>query len=236
MKLACVSDLHGYLPDLSDIEFDILLIGGDICPVHDHSLVFQIRWLDKVFRQWLKKIERPVIAVSGNHDHVFEKSTPPKLPWTYLQDTGTEFQGLKIWGSPWQPTFHNWAFNLDEPELVEKWAMIPENTDILLLHGPPYGYGDFSPYDKIHTGSPGLTKVIERIKPKLVIGGHIHSARNLYFIGENTMMANVSIVNEQYKMTNKPFEFILDLDKKITKCLNRENNSPYWDKEVAWAN
>lgn len=208
MKIVAISDIHGNLPEIPDC--DLLLIGGDIVPTWAHSPKHSVLWMESKLKYWVNSLaERmKVVACAGNHDFVFEKmrlSDLPQMNWTYLQDTGTEFQGLKIWGSPWQPTFHNWAFNLNEPELVEKWALIPEDTDILLLHGPPYGYGDFSPYDKIHTGSPGLTEVIERIKPKLAVAGHIHSGAGKYNIGE-TIFINASYVDEQYKPKNMPFE------------------------------
>ena len=49
---------------------------------------------------------------------------------------------VRIYGSPWQPEFYNWAFNLPRngEEMKARWDAIPDNTDILITHGPAYGY------------------------------------------------------------------------------------------------
>ena len=200
MKICCLSDIHGYLPSVPDC--DLLLLAGDYCKYHD-----DISWYRVIFARWLNDLSKrmKVIGVAGNHDFVFEK-TPHyvgHLDWTYLQDSGVEWSGLKIYGSPHQPEFFSWAFNATEEQLCLYWAMIPDDTDILLLHGPPHGYGDFSPYDKVHTGSPGLLKRIQEIKPKLVVAGHIHSGYGRYMIGD-TIFVNASYVDEQYRPANEP--------------------------------
>src|SRR5947209_1459473 len=139
-SVAAVSDLHGMLPPVP--ACDLLLIAGDICPLRDHRPVSQAAWLDTDFRRWLQAVPaRKVVLVAGNHDLVFQGAphlVPRDLPAAYLQDSGLEWEGLKIWGTPWQPRFFDWAFNLDEPDLAAKWALIPEGTDLLVTHGPPY--------------------------------------------------------------------------------------------------
>jgi hypothetical protein len=105
----------------------LVLIAGDIC-AHGNAKR-QLTWLDTRFRYWLGQVKGHVIGVAGNHDWPFYKRAEDvrklNLPWTYLQDSGTEFEGLKIWGTPWQLEFFDWAFNLKEHELAEKYAMIP---------------------------------------------------------------------------------------------------------------
>ena len=165
MQIACVSDLHGHLPEIPDC--DLVLLGGDICDVWNHDRADQPKWLDTIFRRWLEAIGSPVIAVAGNHDFLFESHPHlvPSLPWTHLQDLGCEFAGLKVYGSPWPPRFGDWAFNADEPDLERRWAAIPPGTDVLLLHGPPEGFGDWSPYGECHTGSPALLRRIAVVQP-----------------------------------------------------------------------
>jgi Icc-related predicted phosphoesterase len=131
-----------------------------------------------------------------------------------LCDEGIDLLGFKIYGTPWQPRFFDWAFNADEPELEKRWAAIPDDTDILVLHGPPHGYGDLAPAitgirnDMEHTGSPALIKRIREIKPQLVIFGHIHSGYGVY--EENgIVMSNVSVLNERYQLANKPYRTTL---------------------------
>lgn len=209
MKIVAVSDLHGTLPDIPPC--DLLLIGGDICPIRDHAVARQAAWLDTDFRRWLSAAPaRQVVGVAGNHDFVFQhrpELVPPDLPWAYLQDSGLRWQGLNIWGSPWQPWFFDWAFNLYEPDLVAKWALIPAGTDILVLHGPPHGYGDGVPRDGgvEHTGSPALLARIAAVRPRVVIFGHIHEGRGEWRLGPTTL-ANVTILDVAYNHVHPPWE------------------------------
>jgi Icc-related predicted phosphoesterase len=210
IKVVAVSDLHGNLPAIPPC--DLLLLAGDITPVESHRLPFQAQWLDTTFRAWLRQVPaRKVVAVAGNHDLIFERAAhevPRDLPWTYLQDSGITWEGLRIWGTPWQPWFYDWAFNLYEPDLLAKWALIPPGTDVLLLHGPPHGYGDGVPQRDghvRHTGSPGLLARIEAIQPRLCVYGHIHEGRGEWRLGR-TVLANVTLVDDGYSAVYSPWE------------------------------
>ncbi|MFO0815508.1 MAG: metallophosphoesterase [Gemmatales bacterium] len=183
----------------------MLLLGGDLCP--DGSPQQQADWLDSNFRRWLKETPaRNIVAVAGNHDFVFQlrPDLVPPLNWTYLQDNGAEIDGIRIWGTPWQPIFFDWAFNLAEPELETKWRLIPERTDILVLHGPPYRHGDRNSKGE-HTGSPSLLTRIREIQPKLVICGHIHEARGEYRVAGSRIL-NVSQLDLRYQPVTGLFE------------------------------
>lgn len=200
MKICCISDIHGHLIDVPDC--DLLLLGGDYCSNHN-----EFWWYETKFAPWINNLSKrmKVVGVAGNHDFIFQENIydVPSMNWTYLQDKGFEWNGLNIYGTPWQPVFYDWAFNATEDKLSMIWDLIPNNTDILLLHGPPHGYGDFSPYGNVHTGSPSLLKKIEEIKPKLVVAGHIHPGYGRYNIGD-TVFVNASIVNEKYQPVNSP--------------------------------
>ena len=199
MKIACLSDLHGHLPEVPDC--DLLLLGGDYCPRSNS----QEKWFVKKMTPWINELSktRKIIGVAGNHDFIFEAGPDfrPQMEWTYLQDSGCEWGGYKFWGTPWQPAYYDWAFNANEWELMQIWKQIPDDTDILLLHGPPRGFGDLSPFGNVHTGSPSLLERIKEIKPKLVIAGHIHSGYGRYQI-EETIFLNCSLVDEAYKPVN----------------------------------
>lgn len=208
MKFCVASDLHGNLVDVPDC--DALLLCGDYCPYSEH----QQWWFRDEFAPWLSKLSKrmKVFGVAGNHDLIFQKYPEllPKLDWTYLEDSGTEWNGLKIWGSPWQPRFYDWAFNASEDELKEKWKLIPDDTDILLLHGPPRGYGDFSPIGQEHTGSVSLLERIQIVQPKLVCAGHIHFSRGIYKIPmmvpervDEVIFINAAVVDENYHLSNE---------------------------------
>lgn len=212
MKLAIVADLHGNLPPMPT-GVDAVLIAGDICPADNHHLSFQEGWLRNAFRPWLLGLDLPperIIAVAGNHDLIFERwpVLVPDLPWTYLQDSGTSVDGLEIWGSPHQPKFFDWAFNRTEEQLAAAWQLIPPTSDVLLLHGPPQGCGDWSSYDRTHCGSPSLRARIEELQPKLVCCGHIHAGYGQYHIGE-TLVVNAAHCDDHYRPVNPPI--VVDL-------------------------
>jgi hypothetical protein len=209
MRIAAISDLHGVLPVLP--ACDLLLIAGDVCPIQDHRPEAQAVWLDGDFRRWLGQVPaRQIIGIAGNHDFVFEQMpflVPRDLPWTYLEDSGVVWEGLKIYGSPWQPWFLDWAFNAGPDELEAKWRLIPDDTDILLVHGPPRGYGDVTRQGNA-AGCPHLLHRILEVQPRLAVFGHIHEGRGQWQLGP-TKLANVTILDEDYRHVYPPW--VVDL-------------------------
>jgi len=204
MRVVATSDLHGTLPSIP--KCDLLLIAGDICPVNNHKLFYQDVWLRSVFAPWLRKQPaRKVVGCWGNHDWIGEKDPPILKEITMLTDELLEFEGLRIWGSPWQRRFYDWAFNLDEPELNLKYEAMPD-CDVIVSHGPPYGYGDRGHISGELCGNKVLVRRIDEIKPKLVVYGHIHSGKGTWTRG-GTILANVSFVDENYYPTYNPQMF-----------------------------
>lgn len=202
MKIAAVSDMHGF--DLPDIpSCDILLIAGDITPVTDHSLPTQREYLDGPFRSWLERVPAThIVGIAGNHDFLFDMDphrVPAGLRWNYLCDSGVELDGVKIWGSPWSVQFGSWAFMESERALARRWEKIPADTDILIIHGPPLGFGDRNVRGTL-CGSASLLAAIDRVQPKLCVFGHIHEAHGQWKRGD-TRLANVSCVNVHYEPT-----------------------------------
>jgi Icc-related predicted phosphoesterase len=223
MKFCAISDLHGYLPDIEPC--DVLLIAGDICPHFARpvgcrqDVAGQILWLDTAFRTWLDEAvpAKHIVAVAGNHDWAFQKrpNDIPLLRWKYLNQTSVDIEGVRIWGSPDQLPFYDWAFNVEEEELARRYKFIPGGTDIIISHGPPYGYGDFvgtgvpSYNAGSNVGSASLTKYMVDHNTKYVITGHIHSGYGVYdCVG--TKVINASVVNEAYKLVNAPIYFELE--------------------------
>ena len=221
MKLLCLSDLHGNLPHyLSLTPAEVVCIAGDVVPMwatNDNmaeNLYNQAKWLYTRFYPWVDSLEcDKVVMTWGNHDWIgMEPDLIPKYAGdklVTLVDDPYVYNGVKFWGTPWQPIFQHWAFNLPESDLSQRWARIPLDTDVLIVHGPPRGFGDR--VGKRRVGSKSLTMRIKEVQPKLVVCGHVHVGRGKYEIrGRNlnkrTIVYNCSVVDESYRMVHKPME------------------------------
>ncbi len=215
MRITCISDLHGHHPELPG--GDLLIMAGDATSqdkLFDWTRFYL--WFDK--QPYTKKV-----YIAGNHDNFLNdvKSFPLKNGIEYLCDSITQLvtkgNRLKIWGSPWTKTFdgmnpHCKAFTVDtDQELAEKWKLIPEDTDILITHSPPYSILDLT-QDTNNVGSISLQNWLESSKVKLHIFGHIHECGGKKVVlkrpgigtENNILCINASHVNEHYKPVNAP--------------------------------
>ena len=151
--------------------------------------------------RWLACLPHPFkIAIAGNHDFCFEEEPEEArrilTAAIYLQDDAVEVGGLRFWGSPWQPWFYDWAFNLKRgPALAEKWALIPEGLDVLVTHGPPAGILDKTD-DGRAVGCEDLMRRVQVVKPRLHVFGHIHEGRGALWRGD-TLFVNASVSEGQ---------------------------------------
>lgn len=204
----------------------MLIIAGD-CTSNDKVPAWNnfFNWLDK--QNYRKKI-----MIAGNHDNFCKQwclsddsiydILEGKPSVTYLCDSGIEFEGIKIWGSPWSLIFdginpHCTAFTGTEKDLKEKFDLIPSDIDILITHTPPYGILDeipqIRPGPSLHVGSKSLRKILDHIEPKILVCGHIHEGYGEFkgetLRGYNYHIINASIMNEHYKPVNKPIRIIL---------------------------
>jgi len=260
VKIGFISDTHtlhnkwydnltynqwGWELDQAWKDLDLLIFGGDCSGIGSESDVDNfMNWFD------LQPAKEKVM-IAGNHDYFFDVpflETKPRPSWKnhpqvdldemltkypnihYLDDSGVELFGLKIWGSPIQPWFHDWAFNrlrntphmdtYEEPYadvnkyIKPHWDMIPDDTDILVTHGPPYGHGDelamkFRRDGEERVGCVDLMNRIKEVKPKISVFGHIHEG---YGVTEEDgiKFINASCLNENYRPVNPPI--IIDLE------------------------
>lgn len=224
MRITVISDTHtrhGLIP-LTDLPGgDLLIHAGDIMNsgYNKNDILDFCTWFNSL-NQYQDKV-----FIAGNHDRMFENHPEDVKEWVdkfgniiYLQDDGYDIYDLdtdtstKIYGSPWQPEFYNWAFNLPKNgiELAGKWLAIPDNTDILITHGPAYGTLDTvagRPWDALGCGM--LAERIEVIKPKIHICGHIHSGRGIEY-KNGTLFINASVLDESYEYTQKPITIDFD--------------------------
>jgi Icc-related predicted phosphoesterase len=213
-KITFISDTH-----TKHEKLNVLLPGGDILicagDISSSGYITEIenflKWFDNIDNYDFK------IFIAGNHDFGFQDDYEKIIGLLtgyksveYLQDERMDIldgedQQLVIYGTPWQPEFFNWAFNLPRGEkLKEKWDMIPVDTDILITHGPPFGKLDYARYQNVNVGCEELMKRVEEIKPKIHICGHVHSGYGHYFDG-HTHYFNASVLNEQYIYTQSPW-------------------------------
>lgn len=231
MRIVCISDTHSLHPMMGhDLpEGDVLIHAGDCTNVgKPHEVEEFVHWFMN-----LKGFDSKIF-IAGNHDFAFENYRYPHhrgdYEWyyhlmndenlsqsdvVYLEDNefiieSSEFsRPIKFWGSPWQPEFFDWAFNLPRQgtELEKYWSMIPTDTDVLITHGPPQGIRDFTPQN-LPVGCELLRFRVEQVKPLLHVFGHIHGAYGAAQIGE-TLFVNASTCTERYVPSNKPI--VIDL-------------------------
>ena len=217
MKITFISDTHNKHNHLTSKGMGNILGSGDVL-VHAGDITSMGKEHEiQNFLNWFARTDfKHKIFIAGNHDfgfeHGFEIDQEFKdMGVIYLQDSEVTIDGVKFYGSPWQPEFYDWAFNLPRngEEMKARWDAIPERTDILVTHGPPYGYLDIPGGQSIRVGCEMLRHRVDEIKPKIHVFGHIHGANGYYFNG-HTHFFNASVLNERYSYSNLPFTFEWD--------------------------
>jgi Icc-related predicted phosphoesterase len=208
MKFIAISDTHGFHHKLSLPAGDVLVHAGDVCNrgTEKEALDF-ITWFSNQNYKYK-------IFIAGNHDFYFEK-TPfdiiekviPKNV-IYLCDSGVQIEGINIWGSPVSPWFYNWAFNrFRGADILMHWNKIPNQTDLLITHGPVFGKLDKTKGGE-KVGCVDLLNTVQKINPKIHLCGHIHEAYGEINLS-NTKFINASVLDENYILKNNPVVFDL---------------------------
>lgn len=219
MKITLISDTHTKHKQLNGLlpGGDLIIHAGDMSSMgYKHEIQQFLKWYNDL--DYTNKI-----FIAGNHDWGFQED--PNMckeilefydKVTYLQDNleliGEDYEtAVKVYGSPWQPEFYNWAFNLPRMgwELEQKWTDIPLDTDILVTHGPAWGHLDTVNGTSVPLGCELLTERIKVVKPKIHVCGHIHTGYGYKFDGD-THFFNASVLDERYYLTQKPFTFEWD--------------------------
>eukprot|EP00122_Pirum_gemmata_P001442 Pgem_evm1s1292 len=227
-RVVCVSDTHGH--DLKSIRIpdgDVLIHAGDFSEVgHFDEIV--------AFNEWLGTLpHKHKYVIAGNHDILLDQKNYNEI-WhnfhsekldptaqiqelltncTYLEDESVELFGYKFYGSPYQPAFGSWAFNLKRgEECRSKWNEIPSDVDVLITHTPPVGYGD-----KLYNGKRAgcvdlLAEVQQRVSPIYHVFGHLHEGYGLYTDG-NTKYVNASMCDHKSLLSHSQDPIVFDLPK-----------------------
>lgn len=216
MRIVCISDTHNRAESVSIPYGDILIHAGDLTMSGSINAM-------RDAASWLKRLPHTYkVIIAGNHDWCLYKKAQlwgaerlfDQPGMHYLRDSSCQIEHLKIWGSPWQPEFYNWAFNLPRkgPDLRDIWDRIPNDTNILVTHGPPMGILDKAP--DIYTGeetSVGCELLADRVSNiplDLHVFGHIHEGYGQVKRGSTTYV-NASTCTRNYKPTNPPI--VVDL-------------------------
>lgn len=214
VKIVAISDTHSFHRSIKIPECDILIHAGDF--VNSHN------WSDRCysdatfdFCDWFKSLNmaKNKVVIAGNHDFICQDMTYSVRERLgsdvhFLIDQSIAIDGWKIYGTPWQPNFYNWAFNVENnKQMKEKMKLVPSDTDILITHHPPCGV-----LDKIggrHKGCPITMNAVKTNKNiKLHIFGHFHKNYGIENISGVTFI-NASCANEEYKYSNLPVEILL---------------------------
>ena len=206
MKIVTIADTHGLHKYIRKMpKGDMIIHPGDVSNVGKQYQVQE-------FVDWFTKLDfKYKIIIAGNHDFFFQQVADFTIKEVlgdgiiYLQDSMVEIDGIKIYGSPWTPTFYDWAFMRDRGEqIAKKWELIPEGMDIVITHGPPMGILDYCRDG--HVGCYDLFKRIEIVKPKYHIFGHIHEGYGKIKLDKTTFI-NSSVLDGAYHMVNEPIVF-----------------------------
>jgi len=214
MKICAISDTHNAHNKLVIPPCDILIHAGD------ESMMGRKSEIENFFKWFDKQPAKHLVWIPGNHSCDFAGRYPSSLSWVkdispqtnVLLNSSVELEGLKIWGSPYTPWFHDWSYNVNRgPDIQKHWDLIPSGTDIVVTHGPPYGILDLVDGEKVwqqHVGCQNLMDTILKIKPKLHVFGHIHEGYGTQHFMDTTYV-NASIMDKDYDPANLPI--ILDL-------------------------
>lgn len=202
MKFVVISDTHNKHRDISLPEGDVLLHCGD----------FTGRGTPEEFADfgnWLQNLPyENIVVIPGNHD-ILAQTLPEEAKKFMgrahlLIDEAFVVDSIKIWGSPWTPQFYNWAFmTYTDSHAKSKWDLIPDDTDILMTHGPPHGVMDLVPRGE-NIGCPELLKAVNRVSPKYHLFGHFHGGYGTSKHSETTFV-NAATLDERYMVAHKPY-------------------------------
>ena len=204
MRFVCISDTHNRLSEIDVPEGDVLIHAGDA------TMWGRTGEISKFVDDMSNLPHEHKVFVPGNHDfntNTVEFKLLTRDAFTTLIDEPLTIGGIKLYGAPWVPNLQRWAYYLDERYAEAKWLNIPNDTDILVTHGPPGDVLDKG-QNPHHYGCKHLLNRVLKVKPKYHVFGHIHSGYGEFEIN-GTRFINASICDEEYDATQKPIVFDL---------------------------
>ncbi len=208
MKFVCISDTHCQLDRIEIPDGDVLLHAGDLT----YRGTFQETSKELFELSKHRARFKHIVLVEGNHDWLGARDSSLMNELckdngiTLLKDSSVTIEGVRLYGSPYQPEFCQWAYNLPRGKALKvKWDAIPDDTHVLITHGPPKGILDLVPRPKgFRAGCDDLLNRVQQLKDlKLHVFGHLHMNHGSIKMG-NTTFVNASVCTEEYKPTNQP--------------------------------
>lgn len=226
MKLLALSDTHEQerkftqkIMEISDEKggIDVLVHAGDITGKGD---IYRL----KAFNDWCamlvdRELVSEVVATFGNHElrqNSLEEQVATAKDYTLLIDKEAVIDGIKFYGCPWTRKFYNWQFMIEnDPQAAAIYDKIPLDTNVLIVHGPPYGILDgvqrlntnSGQFVTEHTGCRVILDYVKRIKPAYYVCGHIHDQYGVVGMDCGTTVINASTLNDEYKVAHEPVFF-----------------------------
>ena len=206
--VVAISDTHSMHDQVEVPDGDILVHAGDFTASGSMADF-------KEFVDWFAaQPHEHKVFTCGNHDKVCEKRLADCMAYiprgvNFLVDDSVVLAGLKFYGSPWTPKFFNWSYmKVRGPSLDIVWDKIPQDTDVLITHGPPYGHGDMTVRNSV-VGCVDLLMRVREVEPKFHIFGHIHEGYGITRSDDiyRTRFVNASTCTVKYKPTNPPLVF-----------------------------
>ena len=233
VKIACFSDTHTKHQDVVIPECDIAIFAGDASNRGSmYDIIPFMEWYNKQYQATRK------IWIAGNHDVTLDRKRTGETKYPewfenairvyenihYLEHNSINLFGLNIFGSPYTPEFYPeyWGFNVKRgPNIRAYWNSIPDNTDVLVVHGPMRGTLDWvsMEYNRVeypagHVGCDDLRDRVYQLKQlKLFTFGHIHSNTGILYlpIGDKELVCvNAAVVDQKYNFKHQPQ--IIELD------------------------
>lgn len=210
MKIAFTSDTHGMRPNLP--ETDVLIHCGDICPRGGETdFLAQLHWLESIAPNY----PLGIYLNPGNHDCIIEtdpawsKDEAARRGVRLLIHEPVTIEGIKFFFSPFTPTFYDWAFMKDDPDLAEVWATIPDDTEVLITHGPAKHFLDWCPNGNVGSRTLGI-RTYQLASLKAHAFGHVHESYGTKRVDDKFWAINASALDGSYRGFNPTL--VLDTD------------------------
>jgi len=186
IRALILSDTHTQHRNLKLPEFDMVIHCGDFAD--SLNMAFNMGQAED-FLDWYSQLGGVKVLIGGNHDvslgKYLKREEIESKGIHYLEHESKVIEGIKFFGSPYTPRFGSpeWAFQYKRNRGQDVWRAIPDDTEVIVSHGPPKGIldlsRDFETGEIVQCGCKSLYNKIEQL-PKLRyhFAGHIHSNKD----------------------------------------------------------